>query len=343
MSNLNTMELLKRLTSAVGVGGAEEGIVEVLKDILKEYGEVSVDDMNNVFCTFGSGYHFLLDAHLDEIGMIVTSITNDGFVKVNKCGGIDNRMLPASEVSIWSESGEIRGVFTNVPPHLQKADDDKKIPDLDELSIDVGMDKKSAEKLIPLGSRVTFRRNFTELLGTQVSSSVLDDRCGIAAIILALEQLRGVDAKITAMLSTQEELGGRGAKVGPYNKNVDEAIAVDVSFGYSPLCKKTDCGEMGKGAMIGISPVLNKNMSDSLITVAKEKGIPYQLEVMGSGRTGTNADDITLVQSGIKTALISIPEKYMHSPIEVVDTKDVESVGKLIAEYVKKRAGEVNA
>ena len=343
MNEINTSELLLKLTSAVGVGGAEEEIVEVLKDILKDYGEVCVDGANNVYCTFGEGYHFLLDAHLDEIGMIVTEITDDGFVKIAKCGGIDNRMLLASEVCIHTKSGEIKGVITNIPPHLQKADDEKKVPDFSDVSVDIGMNKEEAEKLVSLGDRVTFKRNFTKLLGNQISASVLDDRSGVAAIILALSELQCVNAKITAMFSTQEETGMKGAKTGAYGKEADEAIAVDVSFGYSPLCKKSDCGEMGKGAMIGVSPILDRKMSDALVEVAKEKGIPYQLEIMGSGRTGTNADAITVNQSGVKTALISIPEKYMHSPIEIVDTTDVESVAKLIAEYIKKRVGEVNA
>jgi endoglucanase len=343
MTDMNTKELLYKLTSAVGVSGAEENITELLADILREYGEVSTDDKNNVFCTFGSGYHFLLDAHLDEIGMIVTSITDDGFIKVAPCGGIDKRMLLSSEVSIWTENGEVRGVFTNIPPHLQKADDEKKVPSFDDVSIDIGMKKEEAEKAVALGDTVTFKRNFTELLGTQISASVLDDRSGVAAIILALDELKDINAKITVMFSSQEETGMTGSKVGPYGKNVDEAIAVDVSFGYSPLCKKTDCGEMGKGAMIGISPILDNAMSQALIQLAKDESIPYQLEVMGGNRTGTNADAISISESGIKTALISIPEKYMHSPIEIVDTKDVESVARLIAAYVKKRAGEINA
>ena len=343
MTDINTKELLYKLTSATGVNGDEKEIVDVLKEILSKYGEVSVDAMNNVFCTFGEGCHFLLDAHLDEIGMIVTSVTDDGFLKVNKVGGIDERMLLASEVSVWTKNGEVRGVISNIPPHLQKADDDKKCPDVSDVSIDIGMNKEQAENAVALGDRVTVKRNFNELLGTQISASVLDDRSGVAAIILALEELKGVNAKITAMFSSQEEIGGRGALTGPYDKNVDEAIAVDVSFGYSPLCNKADCGELGKGAMIGISPILDRKMSEDLISVAKEKGIPYQLEAMGGNRTGTNADELTVVQKGIKTGLISIPEKYMHSPIEVVDTKDVESVGRLIAEYIKKRVGEINA
>lgn len=339
---MNTVELLKKLTSAVGVSGKEDNIVALLKELLAPYGDVTVDNMNNVKCTFGKGKHFLLDAHLDEIGFIVKAITDDGFIKVDKCGGIDNRMLLASEVSVWGKE-EIKGVISNLPPHLQKAGDEKKAPKLEDISIDIGMSKEEAEKVISLGDRVTFKRNFMELLGTQACSSVLDDRSGVASILLALEQLKGVNAKITVLFSSQEEVGTRGATAGAYGEDVDEAIVVDVSFGYSPLCKKSDCGEMGKGVMIGVSPILDNPMSSSMQNIAKEKNIPYQVEVMGGGHTGTNADVITITEKGIKTSLLSIPEKYMHSPIEIVDTKDVEATGSLIAEYIKKSVGDVNA
>ena len=340
---MKTAELLKKLTSAVAVSGAEENITNALEELLAPYGKVNVDSMNNVTCTFGEGYHFLLDAHLDEIGLIVKSITDDGFLKVDRCGGIDCRMLHASEVSVWTESGELYGVISNLPPHLQKDSDEKKVPGLDEIAIDIGFTKEEAEKRVKVGDRVTFKRNFNELCGNQLSSSVLDDRSGVAAILLALEKLKGVNAKITVLFSSQEEVGTRGAITGAYATQADEAIAVDVSFGFSPLCKKTDCGELGKGAMIGVSPILDKEMSKKLETVAKSKCINYQLEVMGGGHTGTNADVISVTESGIKTALISIPEKYMHSPIEIVDTRDVEAVAELISEYIKERAGEINA
>lgn len=339
---MNTTELLKTLTSAIGVSGAEENINDVLFEILKDYGKVSKDSMNNVYCTFGSGYHFLLDAHLDEIGMIVKSITDDGFIKVEKCGGIDARMLLGYEVSIWGKE-ELKGVISTLPPHLQKEGDEENAPKIEDVSIDTGLTKEEAEKLVSFGDRVTFKRNFTKLLGNQLSSSVLDDRCGVASVILALDMLKDVDAKVTVMFSSQEEVGTRGATVGAFAKDVDEAIAVDVSFGWSPLCKKTDCGELGKGPMIGFSPILNKEMSNKLVEVAINKGIPYQPEIMGGGHTGTNADVISVTESGIKTALISIPEKYMHSPIEVIDVSDVENTARLIAEYVKERAGEINA
>ena len=338
---MNTEELLYKLTNTVGVSGAEENVTALLCEMLKPYGEVSVDGMNNVFCTFGEGYHFLLDAHLDEIGLIVKSISDDGFLKVDKCGGIDARMLLGYEVDVWGKE-RLFGVISTLPPHLQK-DDDNKPPKFEDVSIDIGMTKKDAEALVSPGDRVTFRRNYTKLLGNQLSSSVLDDRSGVASIILALDMLKNIDAKVTVMFSSQEEVGVRGASVGPYSKNVDEAIAVDVSFGWTPFCKKSDCGEIGKGPMIGFSPILDKKMSNALVSVAEKNGIPYQKEIMGGGHTGTNADTITVSESGIKTALISIPEKYMHSPIEVVDITDVENTARLIAEYVKERAGDVNA
>lgn len=338
---MNTVELLKELTSAVGVSGEENNIVDLLKTKLEPYGAVSIDAMNNVYCTFGSGYHFLLDAHLDEIGMIVTDITDDGFIKFNRVGGIDRRMLLGYEVSIWGKE-EVKGIISTLPPHLQTAEDEKKVPEFKDLSIDVGMDKEEIVKIVSLGDKITFKRNFTKLLNNQISASCLDDRSGVASVLMSLDELKNLPCKITVMFSSQEEVGTRGAKIGPYAKKIDEFISVDVSFAYTPACDKADCKEIGKGAMIGFSPILDKIISRKLVDTAKKNNIPYQCEIM-NGSTGTNADVITLSENGIKGALISIPEKYMHQPMEVVDISDIESVSKLICAYVKEKAGELNA
>lgn len=337
----NTLELLKKLTSCVAVSGAEENITNLLKEMLEHYGEVSVDSMNNVFCTFGEGYHFLLDAHLDEIGLIVTDITDDGFIKVGKCGGIDLRMLPAAEVSVWGKE-EVKGIISTKPPHLQTADEEKNVPKISEIAIDTGYTKKELQKLVSLGDRITFKRNFTPLLGSFISASCLDDRSGVAAILMAVETLKNLPCKITIMFSSQEEVGTRGAKSGTYLKKVDEAISVDVSFAYTPGCDKAECGEISKGAMIGFSPILDKNISRKLVEVAEKNNISYQCEVM-SGRTGTNADVISICENGIKTGLISIPEKYMHQRVEVVDINDIKSVTDLICAYIAERVDEINA
>lgn len=337
----NTIELLKKLTSVPAVSGYENNLYSVLCDILKEYGEVTTDAMNNVYCTFGEGYHFLLDAHIDEIGFVVTEITDDGFIKFDKIGGIDTKCLPAFEVTVWGKEN-ISGVISTLPPHLQNAEEEKKAPKLSDLSIDTGYSKEQLENIVSLGDRITFKKQFTTLLNDQVSATSLDDRSGAAAIILAAEKLKNMPCKVTIMLSSQEEVGTRGAKIGPYLKNVDEAISVDVSFAYTPDCDKTECGEISKGAMIGFSPILNREMSETLVKLAKEKKIPFQKEIM-AGRTGTNADVISISESGIKTALISIPEKYMHQRVEVVDINDVKAVSDLICAYVEKRSCEVNA
>lgn len=338
---MNTKDLLKTLTAVPCVCGDEDKMIAVLTEILSLYGEVETDSMNNVYCTFGEGYHILLDAHIDEIGLAVTSITDDGFLKVGACGGVDKRMLLGYEVSVWGKQ-EVRGVISTLPPHLQKSSDEKKVPEFDEISIDIGMSREEAEKVISLGDKITFKRHFTELLNDNVSANCLDDRAGVASIILALEELKKLPVKVTVLFSTQEEVGTRGAKIGPYDKSVDEAVVVDVSFGYTPNCKKEDCGELGKGVMIGVSPILNKKMTDNMISISKLESIPYQLEVM-NGRTGTNADVISISQSGIKCALLSIPLKNMHSPVEVVDINDVNAVAKLIVAYAKEKAGACHA
>lgn len=338
---MNTKELLHKLTSCVGVSGAEENVITTIKEIVEPIGEVTTDNMNNLYCTFGSGTHFLLDAHIDQIGFIVKEITNDGFIKVAGCGGIDCRMLSASEVSVWGDK-EYRGIISTLPPHLQNKNN-QNVQKIDEISIDVGFDKETAEKHIKIGDRVTFKNNFYSLFNNQICAGSLDDRCGVATIILAAKKLKNINAKITLLFSSQEEVGTRGAKIGAFDKDVDEAIVVDVSFGYSPLCNKKDCGEIGKGAMIGFSPILDRKISKELCVVAENNSIPYQKEIMGGGRTGTNADVISITEKGIKTALVSIPQKYMHSPVEIIELSDIENTANLIAEYIISKVGELDA
>lgn len=338
---MKTLDLIKDLVSLPAVSGSEEKLLNYLKNALSSYGEVSIDSMNNVTCTFGDGYHILLDAHLDEIGMVVTSITDDGFIKVGAVGGIDKRMLLGYEVTVWGKQ-ELRGVISTLPPHLQNSGDEQKVPEMSDISIDLGMKKEDVEKLVSLGDKVTFKRQFTTLLNNQISSNCLDDRTGVASILLALDELKKLPVKVTVLFSTQEEVGTRGAKTGAFDVDADECIAVDVSFGYSPSCSKEECGIVSNGAMIGYSPTLDKSISNTLKSVAEKNNIPYQCEIM-NGRTGTNADVISVTQSGIKCGLISIPLKYMHSPVEVVDINDVESVSKLIVAYVKEKAGVLNA
>jgi len=338
---MNTVDLIKDLVERPAVSGSEDALVNYLTEMLSPYGKVTVDAMNNVTCIFGEGYHLLLDAHMDEIGMVVTSVTEDGFLKAAAVGGIDRRMLLAAEVTVWGRK-QLSGIISTLPPHLQKAEDEKKIPEMTELAIDIGMSREEAGQYVSPGDRITFKRRSAQLLNNQFSANCLDDRAGIASVLLALDELKKLPVRITVLFSSQEEVGTRGAKAGAYSKNADACISVDVSFGYSPGCSREECGVLSKGAMIGYSPTLDKGISDLLKILAEKNNIPYQCEIM-NGRTGTNADVISVTENGIKCGLLSIPLKYMHSPVETVDINDIESVSRLIVAYAKEKAGALHA
>ena len=301
------------------------------------------------------GNTLLLDAHIDEISLIVTYITDEGFLKASRAGGVDCRVLPArtvtvsSTLSATSNGGNHRGVICTLPPHAKP--DTKKPLDEDKIYIDCGFpDKAYAEKYVSLGDMVSFDGGFTELpLGGNVSSPVLDDRAGVAAILLCLSLLRerrerGLSHRpVEVLFSNLEELGERGAKIAAYTSRAaettdnndsgdGEAISVDVSFADSPGIAAHECGKLGRGVMVGIAPTLDRGMFERLKTCAADSGIPYQVEVM-SGKTGTNADVIAETRGGIKTGLLSIPERNMHTPVEVVCLDDIRGTAELLAAY----------
>lgn len=332
---------LRELCLKTGVAGLENTAAKKAKEILSQYtSEVRIDTLGNVIglirCQNPDAKTVLLDAHIDEIGMIVTSICDKGFLKVGNCGGIDRRLLAAQSVTIHCNEKDILGIIGSKPPHLEKGDEAKIVPELDDIFIDIGMTKEQAEALVSLGDRVTTNSAFYELLNDRVSVKALDDRAGVAAILEALELSKDKNRtkNIAVMFSAQEEIGGSGAKVGAFSVTPDEAIAVDVSFGETLDAKAHKCGKIGKGVMIGVGAMLPKDFSDTLIELAKANGIDYQIEVLTGRSTGTNADGIITTKAGVKTGLLSIPLRYMHTPVELVKISDIAAVAKLIAEYV---------
>lgn len=334
---MDIFEVIKKLAPAFGVSGEEREAALTALDILAPYGEGEFNEKNGCTVFKRAGYDenkktILLDAHIDEIGFVVTYITDDGFLKVAPVGGIDRRMLLASEVTVFGKE-RVSGVITSTPPHLEK--DNKALPEVGDIYIDIGLTKEQAEKLIALGDKVSVVNRPVRLLGSRISGKALDDRCGVAALIRALDLLKGkaLDVNVVLLLSSKEEIGEMGAKTGAFDIAPDMAIAVDVSFAYTMGEEREECGELGRGAMIGISPSLSRELSNALISCAKEKNIPYQLEIM-SGKTGTNADEITVSRGGVKTVTVSIPEKYMHTPAEVIDLADVENTALLLAEFI---------
>lgn len=336
-------ELIQTLTSAVGVSGDEAAAAAVVIELLKPYGKVTADALGNILCTLKQPEegkeHILLDAHLDQIGLIVQQIDDKGFLRVANCGGIDRRVLMASEVTVHGKS-PVYGVICSQPPHLAKEGDSKKAPKLEDIAIDVGLSQEKAKELISLGDRVTLNGPVCELINGQLVSQALDDRASCAAIIKCLELLKGkeIPCGLTVLFSTREEVGGQGARAGAFSVFPTKAIVVDVSFGLTPDSPKLKCGELGQGPMIGFAPTISRGFSNELVEVAKKQGIPYQLEIM-EGETGTNADQIVIAKGGVETGMVSIPLKYMHTPIETADPADIEASAQLMAAYVL-RGGE---
>lgn len=336
--SLDIKNTLKEVTSRVNIGNYDNGLISYLCDILRLYTNDVYTKNGNVIANFGNREdnkpHILLDAHLDQVGFIVTYITDDGFIKVSNVGGLDRRLLSAQEVTIHGKN-DILGVVCTLPPHLKS--NSEEVPTIDDICIDTGYSKSQLEEIVSLGDYVTFNKEFLSLIGDRVSSPSLDDRCGIVTLLKVAEMLHNQDlnCSYTIMFSNQEEVGERGALIGAYSINPSHAIEVDVSFGLSSSENPQKCGELGKGSMIGFAPVLDRSMSNTMVDIAKECNIPYQIEVM-NGETGTNADRFSVTRSGVKCVTISIPLRYMHTPVEVIDLKDIDYSAKLIVEYIKK-------
>lgn len=336
--SLDIKNTLKEVTSRVNIGNYDNGLISYLCDILRLYTNDVYTKNGNVIANFGNREenkpHILLDAHLDQVGFIVTYITDDGFIKVSNVGGLDRRLLSAQEVTIHGKN-DILGVVCTLPPHLKS--NSEEVPTIDDICIDTGYSKSQLEEIVSLGDYITFNKEFLSLIGDRVSSPSLDDRCGIVTLLKVAEMLHNQDlnCSYTIMFSNQEEVGERGALIGAYSINPSHAIEVDVSFGLSSSENPQKCGELGKGSMIGFAPVLDRSMSNTMVDIAKECNIPYQIEVM-NGETGTNADRFSVTRSGVKCVTISIPLRYMHTPVEVIDLKDIDYSAKLIVEYIKK-------
>ena len=332
-------ETLFTLAKASGFCGKEQSVA---REMLSEYMPVTTDNLGNVVGQKdGTGTHFLLDAHLDTIGMIVTSVEKNGFLRVDKCGGIDIRTIAAQDVTVHGKE-DIYGVVTSIPPHLTSGDD-KTASGFDELMIDTGIDADRIFSLVSPGDRVTLRTNYNEMANGFVSGAYFDNKAGVCAILRCLEILKQnkCNNKITVLFSCNEEVGLIGAKAGGFNCDAEKCICVDVSFAKTSQTPASITAVSGEGTLVGVAPVLSYEMSMELKAIAENKKIPYQLEIMSSS-TGTNSDVLAVSRGGKKTALLSIPIKNMHTGVEMLNSCDIESTARLMAEYILSSGGADN-
>lgn len=328
----NIKETLFKLVNTDAAGSLREA-ADLAYEMLSQYCEASKTKTLTVigFLKGESDYTLMLDAHIDQIAMVVTNVDGNGFLTVDKAGGIDLRTLPSRRVTVHGKE-KITAVFCSTPPHLSKGE--AEYSDISQLKLDTCLGGR-AKELINIGDIVTFNTEPQELSGTVVTGKSFDDRAAVTCLIEIASRLsdKKLPFNVAFVLSDGEELGMRGVRPAAFKVNPDEAIALDVSFGDGIGISEEECGKLGHGGMIGIAPCLDSKISKKLIDLAEQNNIPHQTEVMGRS-TGTNADMIAINREGVRTCTLSIPIRNMHTDAEVLDLKDLESVCSLLCEYI---------
>jgi putative aminopeptidase FrvX len=336
-------DFLKTLLSTPGPSGNEGVAAKVWREEAQKFAGVRGDRMGNSFATVGKGGspRVMLSGHIDEIGIMITHIDDKGLLRFTGVGGWDPQVLVGQRVRIQTRDGEVPGVIGKKAIHVMEPEERKKVSEIKSLWIDVGAkDADEAKGMVRVGDVGVLDQDLVELPNGRIASRSLDNRMGAFVVLEALRLLSeedGVDAEVVAVASVQEEIGLYGARGAAFGLDPDAAIAVDVTHATdTPGVSKNENGDhsLGSGPVIARASVLSPVVSDGLIAAAEEADIPYTLE--GNSRsTGTDADAIHFTRAGIATGLVSCPNRYMHSPNEMVDLEDLENCARLIAAYVK--------
>jgi putative aminopeptidase FrvX len=342
---LSINQNLEKLSNACGVTGRESEVKELMIRLMTPYAdEIVVDRLDNVIAVKKGKLKapkIMLAAHMDEVGLMVKTITKEGFLQFAKMGGIDDRILPAQRVKVFSKKASFPGIIGSKPPHIQKEEERKKIIASDELFIDIGAENKddALEMGVAVGDPVGFDVQYVELGKNVVVGKAFDNRAGCVTMIEALKLMEKTDYTVCAVGTVQEEVGLRGAAGAAFGLDPDLAIALDVTIaGDVPGVREFDTSvKMGKGPALTISDsglITHPKVLRWLLDSAEEEKIPFQLEtgLMGS----TDAARISLTRQGIPSGNISIPTRYIHSPVGMLNLKDIENSAKLTVAAIQR-------
>ena len=339
-----SLNFLTKLVEMPSPSGFEGPVQEVwLKRTAPFADDTRVDVHGNAIAVLNpeGSPRVMLAGHCDEIGFMVKYISDEGFISFAPIGGIDIHLVPARRVLIHSAKGAIPGVIGKKPVHLQDpATRSTQKLEWHNLWIDIGAAKRKAvEKLIALGDPITFTDGFTRLEGDIVVGRGFDDKIGsfIVSEVLRLLSGRKIKASVYAVSTVQEEVGLRGAKTSAYGIDPDVGIAVEVTFASDyPEMEKKQVGEikLGLGPVISRGANINPKVFESLVKAAGARKIPYQVDPSPRA-TGTDANVIQLTRSGVAAGLVSVPNRYMHTPVETVSLKDLENTASLLAATIE--------
>ena len=342
LNEINT--LLEKLSNAHGISSRETAVAKIIRDEISGFvDEIRTDKMGNMIAVKkGDDFKIMLAAHMDEIGLMVQFVDERGFIRFVTIGGWFNPVLVTQRVILHGEKGQVYGVLGNKPPHVMTEEDKKKPIDLADLFIDVGATSPEEVEVlgITVGTAVTMDRQYVKLAGTTVTGKAMDNRAGCAMLIGALKEMK-TSHTVYAVFTVQEEVGLKGAKTSAYSLDPDVAIATDVTIpGDSPGVERRKAPVyMGKGPVIGMASASGRGhladprIVDWLVKTGKKHNIACQVEVGDGGNTDASA--INYERGGIPSVPFSVPARYIHSPVEVIDLKDLESAIHLLAKVVE--------
>ncbi|MEA3403577.1 MAG: M42 family metallopeptidase [Armatimonadota bacterium] len=340
-----SLQFLKDLIAAPSPSGFEQPAQRVVRSRMADHAdEIRTDVHGNVICIRNPDHplRVMLAGHCDQIGFIVRHINDEGYIYFAAIGGADPPIVVGSRVTIHSADGPVLGVIGRKPIHLLRGEERTKPKlEIEKMFIDIGAeDKEAAEKLVSIADPITFQADFQELDRDLRVAAGFDDKTGTFVVMEALRVLakRDIDCGLYAVSTVQEEVGLRGARTSCYGIDPAAGIAVDVTHASDyPGCEKTRQGDIkiGQGPVIVRGPNINPVIGAMLQDTAEEKNIPYVVQAAPRG-TGTDANIMQLTREGVATGLVSIPNRYMHTPVEIVSLSDLENAAKLVAETVAK-------
>ncbi|MBO4330481.1 MAG: M20/M25/M40 family metallo-hydrolase [Oscillospiraceae bacterium] len=334
---MEIIDVFKRLVSAPSPTGAEQEAAEAVKELLGPLVDsIETDVLGNVIgarrCGKKNAKKLLIDAHIDEIGFIVTG-HEEGFLKFAALGGLDARTLAGAEVTVLGEE-PLYGVIACLPPHVLTAEEREKAFEIKNMYIALGLSQQQAEKAAPVGTRGIVRGDVV-LRGGDICSRALDDKLCAAVLLCVMDDIKDAELDTDGyfMAAVQEEEGIRGAGAGAYRVEPDFAVSVDVGFAETPDSTE-EVFKPGSGPAVAVGPNADRRLTKAIMQTAEKEGIPYSVEVIPQA-SGTDARAIQLSRGGVATAIVSLPIKNMHSSVEAARISDAENTRRLISAFIK--------
>lgn len=337
---MKTLDFLEFLSNGHSVSGSEYDLQDIIIPAFEKYcDEVSQDSMGNIIGLkkgklMENNIKIMIAAHMDEIGLMVKDIEENGFLRFTSIGGIDPRTIVGQEVIVHGKK-DLFGVIGSKPPHLQNSKEQKKAIKIEDMTIDIGLDKEEVKEFVSIGDTININRKLIPLKNNRISGKSLDNKTGVTVLLETLKKLENIkhEADIYFVATVQEEVTMAGALTSTYSINPDIGIAVDVGFGNTPELDKSKTINLSEGPGISLGGNIHPRLRKELIDISNKYNIPTQIEI-SPGATGTDARAMQITREGIPCLVISVPLRYMHTSVEVIDIDDIYDTSNLLAFFI---------